>query len=142
MKIIQVPFIILEIEKDGFHIMVKGKMNELEANFLIDTGASRSVFDNHGILKFIKNQKLKGNGMLSTGLGTNSMPSYLAHINNITLGNLQINDYQATVIDLSHVHESYQQLALPEIDGVLGGDILHRFKVVINYKTRKLKFYL
>ena len=42
---IATAFQLLDIEGDGFHVMISGKINGKEAHFLIDTGASRSVFD-------------------------------------------------------------------------------------------------
>ncbi|MDY0265233.1 MAG: hypothetical protein RBR12_08640, partial [Sulfurospirillum cavolei] len=74
-------------------------------------------------------------------LGTNEMPSMVVEIENMGFGDLQIQYYMAIAIDLKHVHLSYQSLGLPAIDGVLGGDLLASYRCVINYKTRKIKFY-
>jgi hypothetical protein len=141
MKITIVPITLLHIENDGFHLMTKGLINGMEASFLIDTGASRTVFDQTGIRNYIGDQTFIENEKLSTGLGTSTMESQVAKIDCITFGELSILNYEAVVIDLTHVHLSYQQLELPEINGVLGGDILHKYKAVINYKSKTLKFY-
>ncbi len=136
-----VPLILLSIENDGFHIMVKGSINGKPANFLLDTGASRSVFDQERIQKFLFNAEFEQNERLSAGLGTSSMPTLIATIGQIAIGDFKVNDYKAVLIDLLHVHLSYQELNLPEIDGVIGGDILFHHKAVINYKTKTLKLY-
>ena len=47
-----VPLTIIPIENDGFHLMVEGFINGKAARFLIDTGASRTVFDQERILDF------------------------------------------------------------------------------------------
>lgn len=140
-RITEIPITIIGIEDDGFHLLVKGQINGLDANFLIDTGASRSVFDQTGILAFIGEVDFEENEKLSTGLGTNSMPSQVTNIKTIVFGDLMITDYTAIAIDLKHVSESYEKLGLPHIDGILGGDLLKRFRCVINYRTRKIKFY-
>lgn len=132
---------LLEIESDGFHLMTYGLINGKKASFLIDTGASRTVFDLEGIKSFLSDQAFEENEKLSTGLGTNSMPSQVTQIDTITFGELIIKNYTAVVIDLTHVHQSYKILGLPEINGVLGGDILRTYKCVINYRKKKLKFY-
>ena len=49
----EIPFQLLDIEGDGFHIMIQGRINGKEANFLIDMGVSRSVFDFATMSKFI-----------------------------------------------------------------------------------------
>ena len=141
MQITEIPIKLINIENDGFHLMLKGFINAIPANFLIDTGASRTVFDQNGIMKFVTMPSFEDNEKLSTGLGTNEMPSKVLEINELQFGKLKINKYQAVSLDLSHVHFSYQNLGLPSIDGVLGGDLLKTYKAVINYKTRKIKFY-
>jgi len=139
MKITTLPLIFLSIDDDGMHIMVKGLINGLPANFIVDTGASRSVFDQVGIKKYIPDLTLEENEKLSSGLGTNTMPSHVTVIESITLGQLVVSDYSAILIDLTHVHQSYRALQLPEINGVLGGDLLWKYRAAINYKAQTLK---
>jgi len=141
MQIYEIPFQLISIEGDGYHIMIDGQINGQKAIFLIDTGASRTVFDLEGIRKFVPEPDFLENERLSTGLGTNEMPSMVVVIENMGFGDLQIQYYMAIAIDLKHVHLSYQSLGLPAIDGVLGGDLLMQYRCVINYKTRKIKFY-
>jgi predicted aspartyl protease len=141
MRITEIPIQILEIESEGYHMMVQGFINGKQASFLVDTGASRTVFDMEAIKIYLPEPSFEENEKLSTGLGTNSMPSHVTIINSIKFGELEINAYLAIVIDLQHVHQSYSMLGLPEINGVLGGDILNSYKAVINYKKKKLKLY-
>lgn len=141
MHIIEIPFQLISIEGDGYHIMVDGHINGQYAKFLVDTGASRTVFDLEGISQFVPEPDFLENERLSTGLGTNKMPSMVVEIENLGFGDLKIEYYTAIAIDLKHVHLSYQSLGLPAIDGVLGGDLLTKYRCVINYKTRKIKFY-
>lgn len=141
MQIFEIPFQLISIEGDGYHIMLDGSINGLDANFLIDTGASRTVFDLEGIRKFVPEPDFMENERLSTGLGTSEMPSMVVEIEKLGFGALTIENYMVIAIDLKHVHLSYQYLGLPAIDGVLGGDLLKQYSCVINYKTRKIKFY-
>ena len=139
--IVEIPFTLLNIEGDGFHLMIEGKINGKTANFVVDTGASRTVFDQQTILQFVEEPDFQQNERLSTGLGTNEMPSMVLEIEALSFGEATVQDYPAIAIDLTHIHSSYQQLGLPDIHGVLGSDLLVRFRAVINYKTRKIKFY-
>ncbi len=141
MKITEIPFQVISIENDGFHLLTQGTINGKAATFLIDTGASRSVFDENAIKKYLNESRFEDNEKLSTGLGTNTMPTKIVEIEEIGFGELIINNYLAVAIDLGHVTESYSKLGLPEINGVLGSDILYDFSCVINYKKKKLKFY-
>ncbi|MEA3478277.1 MAG: retropepsin-like aspartic protease [Bacteroidota bacterium] len=137
-----VPISMMAIEEDGCHLMIKALINGHDANLLIDTGASRTVFDDERILSFLDDQEFdfEINEKLSTGLGTSSMESKSVTIKEIRLGELEIKDYTAVVLEMSHVNESYAKLGLPGIDGVLGGDLLEEYGVVIDYSAKELRF--
>ena len=134
-----IPIKLLSIDNDGFHLLAVLKINNKKALVIIDTGASRSVFDKERIKRFVKTRSKKIKDKLSTGLGTNTMESHHVKIDSITIGKLKLKDYATVLLDLSHVNNSYRQLGLAEIDGVLGSDILHRYKAVIDYKKAALK---
>lgn len=141
MKISIIPLVILPIESDGFHLIVSGEIHYNPATFLIDTGASRTVFDKKLILDYVKTADISEIGKFSTGLGTDSMPTHTTRLEQLRLGSLEIVDYDAVIIDLQFVHQSYQTLELPLIHAVIGGDILNKYNAVINYKKKELKLY-
>lgn len=143
MMIIKVPIEILPIEDDGFHLMLKAKINGKKANLIIDTGASRTVFDESLIKGFLPDEydEFETNEKLSTGLGTNTMQSSAFNLKSLRLGELNIKNYMAVILDLTNINESYSKLKLPLIHGVIGGDLLQKYKAVIYYKSRTLKLY-
>jgi len=134
-NIVEVPFNLLSIEGDGYHLMIEGKINAKKANFVIDTGASRTVFDQQTILQFVDNPDFQNNERLSTGLGTNEMPSMVIEIERLAFGAAAVENYPAIAINLEHIHSSYAQLGLPEIHGVLGSDLLVHFRAVMIRST-------
>ena len=138
-RYIEVPLQLLDIEGDGFHIMVKGKIHGKEANFLIDTGASRSVFDPTTISTFIDDLVFEKKDGMTAGVGSSDLESSTFHIDSFFLGEMEIRDYEAVALDLENIHEMYGKLGLPHIDGIIGGDLLKRYKAVINYKSKKIR---
>ena len=138
-RYIEVPLQLLDIEGEGFHVMVKGMIHGKEANFLIDTGASRSVFDPKTIATFINNVTFEKKEGMTAGVGSSDLESSTFFIDSFTIGELEINDYEAVALDLENIHEMYDKLGLPHIDGILGGDLLKRYKAVVNYKAKKLR---
>ncbi len=106
---------------------------------LVDTGASKTVFDKEQIKKFVDEKEFDANEKLSTGLGTNSMQTHSAVIRKIKFGELLLTNFKTILLDLSHVNESYGKLGLHEIDGVLGSDLLVQFNGVIDYKSGELQ---
>ena len=138
-RYIEVPLQLLDIEGEGFHIMVKGLIHDKEANFLIDTGASRSVFDPNTITDFIDNIQFEKKEGMTAGVGSSDLESATFLIEVFTIGELEIHDYEAVALDLENIHEMYGKLGLPRIDGIIGGDLLKRYKAVINYRSKKLR---
>ena len=138
-RYIEVPLQLLDIEGDGFHIMVKGMIHGKEANFLIDTGASRSVFDPKTISNFIDNIQFEKKEGLTAGVGSSDLESSTFRIDVFSIGEVEIFDYEAVALDLENIHEMYGKLGLPHIDGIIGGDLLKRYKSVINYKGKKVR---
>jgi len=120
--------------------MIEIFINEQAANMIIDTGASRTVFDSNRIMKFVSDENLEfeKNEKLSTGLGTNSLESQAIELEKIQLGELEIEKYKAVVLDMSHINQSYSAIKIPEIDGVLGGDLLKKYNAEISYHSKLL----
>jgi predicted aspartyl protease len=139
MKKTIVPVQLLSIEEDGIHLMIQASINNRKAWMLIDTGASKTVFDHHRIKKYVDESAFERNEKLSTGLGTNTMQTHTAFIKKIQFNALAIKNFKTILLDLSHVNESYHKLGLPAIEGVLGSDLLHQYNAVIDYKAKELK---
>jgi hypothetical protein len=137
-----IPFKILNIDNEGFHLLIKIRINRKMAKVIIDTGASKSVFDKSRIEQFVSERNFDVHDKMSSGLGTNTMQSQTTRIKKMTIGDVEILDYKAVLLDLSHVNQSYEQIGLPTVDGVLGSDILLQYHAVIDYekKTLKLKY--
>ena len=138
-RYIEIPLQLLDIEGEGFHIMVKGMIHGKEANFLIDTGASRSVFDPNTISTFIDDLEFEKKEGMTAGVGSSDLESATFRIDVFSIGGLEIVDYEAVALDLENIHEMYDKLGLPHIDGIIGGDLLKRYKAIVNYKSKKLR---
>lgn len=138
-RYIEIPFQLLDIEGDGFHIMIHGQINGKEAIFLIDTGASRSVFDVTTMSEFIDAPQFQKKVGITAGVGSSDLESSTFNIDSIAFGEFEIRHYQAVALDLENIHETYEKIHLPKIHGIIGGDILAAHKAVINYRLKKIK---
>lgn len=137
-----IPLQVLNIEDDGLHLMIQAKVNSVICNLLLDTGASRTVFDKIQILKFIGSHELEAHDKLSTGLGTDSMPTSFANLVQFEIGEVVLPNFKAILLDLAHVNSSYEKMGFNTIDGVLGSDILFSYNAIINYKKLELELSL
>ncbi len=135
-----IPFKIIKIDDEGFHLLIKVYINKKVAHLLIDTGASKSVFDKNRIKKFVSENKFELHDKLSTGLGSKKMIGHFTTFKKIKIGEMEIKDYTAFLLNLSSINESYEVMGLAPIDGVLGSDILVLKNAIIDYKKQTLKF--
>jgi predicted aspartyl protease len=137
-----IPLDLIEIDEDGYHLMINIKIGRKKARLLVDTGASKTVFDETRLMKILGDKgEFETSEHLSTGLGTNKMESQTSEIKSLKIGSLKIKDLQVVVLDLSHVNVSYQLIGEKGIDGVLGSDLLNKLEAVIYYKKPRLKIY-
>ncbi len=134
-----IPLYIIPIQEDGFHVFLELKVNGTKVFMLLDTGASRTVFDLETIKSIHKGIDLEENEDNATGLGTNSVKNFAAVIKKLEIGKIKLTDYEAGIIDLSHVNSSYKKIDIPAIAGVFGSDLLVAFNAVIDYKDKVLK---
>ena len=137
--ITKIPITILNIENEGFHLLINVKINNKKALLIIDTGASSTVFDKEKIKKFAAEKEFISNDKLSTGLGTNSMKSEKTVLKKIIFGELELKKQPVLLLDLSHVNTSYESIGLKPIDGVLGSDLLLKYDAIIDYKKCELR---
>jgi hypothetical protein len=52
---------------------------------------------------------------------------------------MHLNKLEVAVLPIGHVNQTYQQINLPPIDGVLGSDFLTKYKAIINYPEAMIK---
>lgn len=135
---IKIPLRLLNIEGDGYHLQAKVKINGQPGLVILDTGASRTVFDKTEILKFLKLEEIAEHDRVSTGLGTSDMLSQVVTLGSFTLGKLQMKEFPAVVLDLQHVNQTYAAIGFAPIVGVLGSDVLVAYKAVIDFRKKTL----
>jgi hypothetical protein len=129
---------LLNIDGDGYHLQASIKINGKSALVIVDTGASRTVFDKSEIRKFLKKEEIEEHDKLSTGLGTSSMQSQVVTLGSFSLGKIKIFNYNSVLLDLTHVNQTYSAIGLKNVVGVLGSDILVKFNAQIDFRTKTL----
>jgi hypothetical protein len=136
---ITVPLQIIDLHDDGFHPLLEVTLFGKAFILVLDTGASKTAFDITTLSEASEVISILASDRLSTGLGTSTMESFTATISGMHIGNLQIADFEVAVLDLSTINIAYSQMGHPQVLGVLGGDILMKYKAVIDYGKQVLK---
>jgi hypothetical protein len=137
---ISVPLQIIDLHEDGFHALVDVVIFGKKFKVVLDTGASKTAFDQTILLQANEDAALNATDRLSTGLGTNNMESFTTIIHDLCIGKLQVPEFEVAVLDLSTINIAYEHMGHPEILGVLGSDILLKYKVVIDYGKQVIRF--
>lgn len=139
MPAFNIPLRFIEIDGQGVHLAVSGFVNGNLSNILIDTGASQSVFDKNRIMLFSDEMELEPIEKQSKGLGTDSMEGFRFVVGQFILGDILLEDFELIALDLSHINSSYHELGLAPVDLVLGGDVLRKYKAIIDYENAELR---
>lgn len=139
MRTISVPLTLINLQDDGFHLLVEIVVFGQKLLAVVDTGASRSVFDKTFIETHVKDLDDTEESHATTLFTTAS--TLQATIPKLKIGSLIIKDYEAVALDLEAVNQAYEGLGHPKIAAIIGGDLLLKYNAVINYKKMKLYLY-
>jgi len=129
----------ITIEKNETNLItVRGLINGKKVPFLIDTGASASVIDGSWVdkLNLQRSKKIQKTG---GGIGTSNAQVNLIEKLEIDIEGRIIETEKAGCMDLSHVNDSLEKHGAEPIAGVIGADILMKYKGVIDYDKMILR---
>jgi len=118
------------------HLLIKGRINGILGNFILDTGASNSCVGFESIDRFellAKKSKTKASGAGGTGMRT----QISAH-NLLQIGNWKNSNFSLVIFDLSHVNEALEAYKSKSVDGIIGADVLLEGKAIIDYYNHYL----
>jgi hypothetical protein len=135
----KIPVNIIKLDEKSFHLLIEVKINGLPVNVLIDTGASRTVFD-----KSLPGVKLKAKSrkdpeeIHSAGIMAGSIDSQVAVVKSFKLGKLKLHKYKVILIDLDNINQLYLKATGKQIHGLLGSDFLLDMNAIIDYSKAYL----
>ena len=120
------------------HLIIKAKINGIEGNFILDTGASSSCVDFNDILYF----QLTAEDSLTKagGAGAVGMDTQMSAGNLLQLGRWKTNDFALVIFNMEHVNLALEQYKAKPVQGIIGADILIKGKAIIDYNEEY--FYL
>jgi len=137
MKTISVPLKLINLQDDGFHLLVEIVVFKQKYFAVLDTGASRSVFDKALIEQHLS-KTLQVSEEINAATLFTTTTTVQATIPEVKIGKLKIKNYETVAFDLQSVSDTYQQFGHPPIMSIIGGDILMQHKAIIDYSTLEL----
>lgn len=137
---IKIPLEIVEIDQGSYHIFISTIINDIKRDIIIDTGASRTVFDKENISAHPID--IDYDEIISSGLGPGKIDTLAGVLKNFTIGNHTWKKVNAIFMDLSHINELYAKMSDKRITGLIGGDFLFNTKARIDYQKKEITFYI
>ncbi|GET30819.1 retropepsin-like aspartic protease [Prolixibacter sp. SD074] len=131
-----IPIELCELEAGTYHPLVKARFgNEYVGWWVIDSGASKSVFDKSLAEHY---QPDENPVKQATGLGKDLVETASGEIGELWLGQFNFGLLTIVLIDLAHINQEYARFSDKQIVGLLGSDFLIRYKAVIDYGQQQL----
>lgn len=138
MRTIAVPLSLINLNDDGFHLLVEITVFGSKHLAVVDTGASRSVFDKRFIEQNSEEITMAEDSNATTLFTTSATIQTV--IPKLKLGKLVIKNYPAVALDLETVNDAYALLGHPRVAAIIGSDIFYSYHAKINYKKLKIYF--
>lgn len=131
----------LKIDSNNVLVMARVKVNGHPANMLVDTGASRTLFDRETVSHLVGEGAFRPyHGTCDSGVG-GTVESETVAIGTLEFGTVKIRDYEAVAADLTSLTEFHRQAGLPQVAGLIGGDLLQRLNANIDYTTKSIELH-
>lgn len=113
------------------HYKFSAKINKRKGSFILDTGASTSCIGIDRIEQFsLLNEDSE---IKAAGAGAINMETQIARNNMFSVEKLTLSATDFVLFDLSHVNEALTQANEKVIDGIIGADLLKKYRAVIDY---------
>ncbi|MEP6261572.1 MAG: retropepsin-like aspartic protease [Gillisia sp.] len=118
------------------HFELVARINKIEGNFILDTGASSSCVGFEAVEHF--NLLAEESEVRAAGAGATNMLTRIAQQNTIEIKGWKKKKIALVLFDLTHVNEALVNHKAEKVHGIIGADILKGGKAVIDYKNKAL----
>lgn len=128
-KIKKGDVILSSFELLGGLMLVEGELWNQKDSFVIDTGAPYLVINSDFYISNL-------DGVTAGGI-SGAASAQLIDIDQFSLGEYQVDDFSAFVMDLSHIEKVKNR----KIKGLIGADILSNYEMLIDYDNKLLTMF-
>jgi hypothetical protein len=137
-----IPLELIELEEANYHLAVSCIfMDGGKGLWVIDTGASKTVFDKSLVSHYDPADPDDQLAVQSAGIGSGLMDTSLGILHPFSLGKYRIAPLKVALIDLAPINMLYFHATEREICGLIGSDFLLEQKARIDYGKLKITFF-
>ena len=132
----EIRFEIIELEAKTYHPLIKAEFPGLEEYWwVIDTGASKSVFDSSLTEHYLNNED---ESVMATGLGKEVVETNSGTIAELKLGGLNFGPLKVALVDFEHINNEYAKFSDKKIAGLIGCDFLYSRNAILDFEQAKI----
>lgn len=137
-----IPIDIIELESENYHLIITSAFADgVKGNWVIDTGASKTVFDKNLTDYFLLSDD-ETEDLHSAGINDEPLKTSMGYLKRFSFGKLEVENMKVALLDMSHINELYSKVTDIKICGLLGSDFLLKHKGLIDYKRKRMRLYL
>ena len=133
-----IPVKLIKLDNQSFHLLIEASINNIPLNLIIDTGASKTVFDKKVLEECLNGHETEIHNIQSAGIMADKIESKMAIADVFRIGDLELKGYPVIMIDMEAINNLYLKVAGKKIQGLLGSDFLLNLKAIIDYKKMVL----
>ncbi|MCF6356294.1 MAG: retroviral-like aspartic protease family protein [Draconibacterium sp.] len=135
---VKIPLQITEIDPGNYHIIISGSFADNKtASWIIDTGASKTVFDKN-LVEYYSILEGETDEIHTAGIEDQPQEISLAVLKSMQIGKFKIENLKVALLDLTHINKLYSKITDLKICGFIGSDFLMENRAIIDYKKRVL----
>lgn len=139
---VELPLIVVELEHENFHILIEGTFEDRQPVYwVVDTGASKTVLDVNlsDYYEIVESDNL--DDYQSAGINQGMMETRVGKMFRFDFNGLVIEGLKVALIDLEHVNEIYGKFSSLRVGGLLGSDVLMKYRCLIDYERKIICFH-
>lgn len=141
MKDFTIKLQLLELSQMAYHILIECNIARKKIRLLIDTGASQSLIDEELVNKLNVDTAEILSKNLAIGIGNVELEPKICTINKLKIENLTIENMPFIVLSIKHINETYKQIGIKPIAGIIGMDLLIALMAKIDLCKKEIIFY-
>jgi hypothetical protein len=132
----EIKFILVELESNTFHPLVKADFKGLENYWwVIDSGASKSVMEITLMDHYLREET---EAVMATGLGKEEVSTSSGIIEDLRLDGISYGPLKVALVDFQHISTEYSRFTDKKIIGLIGCDFLYAHKATIDFNRFRL----
>jgi len=129
----------LNVSGGGILVVIIALVDKKPILMVLDTGASHSILDINWAQKNLPKKEIIVLPDAGSGMGS-TFDVYKAKVASFNIGEKTLTSRTFMLTDLGTINSAYDKEGFDPVYGMLGGDILNEFGVIIDYGKMKLKF--